>query len=101
MTVSSQHLGQGANQSYEEVGILIDLLEKYNPAAAPLSTSALKAVFAEFERMRLSLRAALVKKAHTQGEMHAVASVEECIKHDSFYRDRCADPAKLKARFGV
>ncbi|EKM53969.1 uncharacterized protein PHACADRAFT_145505 [Phanerochaete carnosa HHB-10118-sp] len=98
---TNPHLGQGANQSYEDLGLLIDLLEKHNPSAASPSTDTLKTIFAEFERARLSLTAHLVKKARIQGEMRVVTGAEECIKRNDFYRDMCADPAKLKARFGV
>ncbi|EKM53970.1 uncharacterized protein PHACADRAFT_257500 [Phanerochaete carnosa HHB-10118-sp] len=98
---TSPHLGQGANQSYEDVGLLIDLLEQHNPSAESPSTETLKTVFAELERVRLPRTADLVKKARAQGDARVVTGVEECIKRNNFYRDMCKDPAKIRARFGL
>ncbi|EKM53957.1 uncharacterized protein PHACADRAFT_257471 [Phanerochaete carnosa HHB-10118-sp] len=98
---ASPYLGQGANQAYEDIGLLIDLLDKHNPSAESPSTETLTVVFGELVRGRLPRTADLVKKARAQGEMRTVSGVEECIKRNNFYRDMCSDPAKMKARFGV
>ena len=97
----AQHLGQGANQSFKDVDLLVELLEKYNPAAESPQTRVLKTVFSELEKVRLQLTADLVKKARAQGDTRVVSGVEECIKRNNWYRDICNDPAKLKTRFGV
>lgn len=98
---TSPHLGQGANQAYEDVGLLIDLLERINPSAEPPSTAVLTNVFGELERERLPRTAEMAKNARAQGDMRVVSGVEACIKRNNLIRDMCADPAKMKARFGV
>ncbi|GJE95020.1 FAD/NAD(P)-binding domain-containing protein [Phanerochaete sordida] len=98
---TSPHLGQGANQAYEDVGLLIDLLEKHNPSAEAPSSETLTTVFSELVQVRLPRTAELVRQARKQGEMRVVSGVDACIKRNNFYREMCADPAKLKERFGI
>ncbi|EKM52862.1 uncharacterized protein PHACADRAFT_100160 [Phanerochaete carnosa HHB-10118-sp] len=98
---TSPFLGMGANQSYEDVGLLIDLLEKYSPSTESPSTDTLAAAFTELERVRLPRTADLVKRARIQGETRVVSGVEACIKRNNYYRDVCNDPVKFKARFGI
>ncbi|EKM53956.1 uncharacterized protein PHACADRAFT_209786 [Phanerochaete carnosa HHB-10118-sp] len=98
---TSPHLGQGASQSYEDVGLLIDLLEQHNPSAKLPSTETLKTVFAELERVRLPRTADLVKRARAVGERRVVSGVEECIKRNNYCRDTCKDPAKVRDQFGA
>lgn len=97
----AQHLGQGANQAYEDVSLLMELLEKHNPSAEPPSTQTLEAVFTELERTRIPRTSEMVKKARMQGEMRTVAGVEACMKRNAMIRDMCSDPEKMKARFGA
>lgn len=98
---TSPHLGQGANQAYEDAATLIDLLEKHNPSAEPPSLATLSAAFTELVGIRLPRTAALVKQARAQGELRVTSGVEACIRRNNVYREMCADPANLKARFGV
>ncbi|GJE95030.1 FAD-dependent monooxygenase [Phanerochaete sordida] len=98
---TSPHLGMGANQSYEDVGLLADLLAAHNPGGAPPATATLEEVFAELERVRLPRTAELVRQARAQGDTRVVSGVEACIARNNYYRDVCNDPAKLRARFGI
>ncbi|GJE94996.1 FAD-dependent monooxygenase [Phanerochaete sordida] len=98
---TSPHLGQGANQAYEDVDLLVELLEKHSPAAEPPSTATLQTVFAELERVRLPRTAEIVRQARAQGDMRVVAGVEAGMRRNNAVREMCADPAKLTERFGV
>ncbi|KAJ3559367.1 hypothetical protein NM688_g399 [Phlebia brevispora] len=84
---TSPHLGQGANQAFEDVGLLVELLDKHNPSSAPPSAAVLEAIFSELEKVRIPRTAALVKQARTQGESRVVDGVEACIKRNAAYRE--------------
>ena len=55
-----KHLGQGANQAFEDIYHLVRLLTKHNPSAAPPSTELLETVFSEYEQLRIARTSALV-----------------------------------------
>ncbi|KIP01125.1 hypothetical protein PHLGIDRAFT_131362 [Phlebiopsis gigantea 11061_1 CR5-6] len=97
---TSPHLGQGANQSYEDVGALIQLLEKYNPTAEPPSTETLEAVFDELEAVRVATSSAMVQNARTQGEYRVKTGTEECIARNNYYRKIIGSEEFYKFRFG-
>lgn len=81
-----QHLGQGANQAFEDIYHLVRLLLKYNPDAAGPSTELLGKVFREYETLRIERTTALVKQARHQGEVRVVNGVEECKKRNDRLR---------------
>ena len=75
-----QHLGQGANQAFEDIYHLVRLLTKHNPSAAPPSTELLETVFSEYEQLRFIRTSELVKGARKQGETVRVVSGEEACR---------------------
>ena len=98
--IPSQHLGQGANQSYEDIGALMELLEKHNPSAQVPSTETLETVFKELEAERVPKSSAMVRGARAQGERKVMRGVEECIKRNHFFREAMEKGEFFRARFG-
>ncbi|THH15627.1 hypothetical protein EW146_g4877 [Bondarzewia mesenterica] len=47
---TSPHLGQGANQAFEDIQKLTSLLDEYNPNRTSLSTSVLATIFEAYEK---------------------------------------------------
>ncbi|CAL1707693.1 unnamed protein product [Somion occarium] len=88
---TSPHLGQGANQAFEDVALLSKLLKEHNPHANPPSTETLSKVFTELEKVRIPRSAALVAGARKSGETRVVAGVEECKKRNDYYRESWKD----------
>ncbi|KAI0769639.1 FAD/NAD-P-binding domain-containing protein, partial [Trametes elegans] len=83
---TSPHLGQGANQAFEDVYHLIRLLTKYNPDAGVPSTKLLSSLFTEFETLRIARTSALVRGAREQGRIRVVSGVEACKRRNEFIR---------------
>ncbi|KAJ3005688.1 hypothetical protein NUW54_g4232 [Trametes sanguinea] len=83
---TSPHLGQGANQAFEDIYHLVRLLVKYNPEAGEPSTELLSEIFTEYESTRISRTSTLVKRAREQGEIRVVNGVEECKKRNDQLR---------------
>lgn len=74
-----QHLGQGANQAFEDIYHLILSFVKHNPdASAVLSTAALSTIFSAYEAVRLPRSSELVKGARAMGNTRVVHGVDEC-----------------------
>ncbi|GJE95033.1 FAD/NAD(P)-binding domain-containing protein [Phanerochaete sordida] len=96
---TSPHLGQGANQSFEDAGLLADLLAEHAPAGAAPPSAALATVFAALEAERIPRTAAVVKKARAEGEMRVVSGVQACIERNNFYRKVLNDDKLLRERF--
>ena len=64
-----QHLGQGANQAFEDVYHLVRALVQHHPSPTlPPTTAQLASAFEEYERVRLPRSAELVRKARARGE---------------------------------
>lgn len=97
---SSTNYGQGANQAFEDIGMLVELLEKYSQPTDSPSTATLHQVFTELETARIPRTSELAKGARKQGEAR-VAAGPEALARNEFYREMCKDETKLKARFGV
>ncbi|KAI0073386.1 FAD/NAD(P)-binding domain-containing protein [Panus rudis PR-1116 ss-1] len=57
---TSPHLGQGANQAFEDIKLLTKLLREQNPAAADPTTSLLQKIFTDFETVHIPRSAKLV-----------------------------------------
>ncbi|KAI9066575.1 FAD/NAD-P-binding domain-containing protein [Trametes sanguinea] len=83
---TSPHLGQGANQAFEDIYHLVRLLVKYNPEAGEPSTELLSQIFTEYESARIPRTSTLVKRAREQGEIRVVNGVEECKKRNDQLR---------------
>ena len=85
----------------EDVGLLIELLERYNTAAESPSTETLRRIFTELELERIPRTSELVKRARAMGEVHAISGVEACIARNNATRQLCQDPEGTQKRFGV
>ncbi|KAJ6632204.1 FAD/NAD(P)-binding domain-containing protein [Mycena sp. CBHHK59/15] len=76
---TSPHLGQGANQAFEDVYHLIRLLMKHYPKPSDPngpSTAVLETIFTELEALRIERTAALVQGARKMGERRVVNGEE-------------------------
>ena len=94
--VSPQHLGQGANQAFEDIYHLVRLLTKYNPSAAAPSTEILETIFSEYEQLRIARTSALVVGARRQGEARVVHGVDACRARDAAIKAVLATPSFRK-----
>jgi len=83
---TSPHLGQGANQAFEDIYHLVRLLVQHNPSAGVPSTSLLSKIFTEFENLRIQRTSELVKKARAQGESRVVDGVDACKERNDRLR---------------
>ncbi|OCH92785.1 FAD/NAD(P)-binding domain-containing protein [Obba rivulosa] len=73
---TSPHIGQGANQAFEDIYHLVRLPGKYT--TSPSSTDTLQKVFSEYEATRIPRTSLLVKEAIKQGEGREVYGDEAC-----------------------
>ena len=89
-----KHIGQGANQAFEDVYHLIRCLVKYNTdPLSPISTETLHTIFSEYEDIRLNRSAFLVKRAKHQGDLRVVPNEEEGKKRDLLIKNNSTDEA--------
>ena len=95
MGILSKHLGQGANQAFEDTYHLVRLLIKHNPKASPPSTELLSTIFSEYEGIRIPRTAELVKGARKQGEVRVVDGVEACLARNEMVRKMWQDDEEL------
>ncbi|KAI0329489.1 FAD/NAD-P-binding domain-containing protein [Cubamyces sp. BRFM 1775] len=94
---TSPHIGQGANQAFEDVYHLVRLLSKHNPDATEPSTELLSRIFTEFDNVRIARTSEVVKRARKQGEYRVVEGVEACKKrNDHFRREAMMPPSQLQ-----
>ncbi|KAI0271689.1 hypothetical protein BC834DRAFT_456367 [Gloeopeniophorella convolvens] len=77
---TSPHLGQGANQTFEDIYHLTRLLDA-NPDAAS-DTATLEKVFIEYERARMPRSAMLIDFARRQGDSRVLEGVEACLERN-------------------
>ena len=87
---SRKHLGQGANQAFEDVYHLIRILLKHHkdPQVNP-TTEELSAIFKEFESIRIERTTALVQRAHDRGnKVRVVTTEEEASQRDKYIREK-------------
>ncbi|KAI0073387.1 FAD/NAD(P)-binding domain-containing protein [Panus rudis PR-1116 ss-1] len=96
---TSPYLGQGANQAFEDIGLLAKLLKEYNPKAAHPSTGLLDKIFTEYETVRIPCTSALVKEARRQGELRVAKGVEACKKRNDFVRELWKDEETVMKRY--
>lgn len=84
----SQHLGQGANQAFEDVSTLTELLYAYIPPSALLGrtavSSTLSTVFDKLDACRIPRTSALVRGAREMGRQRVLPSGSK----DAEERDR-------------
>ncbi|GJE95018.1 FAD/NAD(P)-binding domain-containing protein [Phanerochaete sordida] len=92
---TSPHLGQGANQAFEDVDLLVSLLATHNPGAAAPSTQTLGTVFEALEAVRIPRSSAMVQGARAQGESRVVSGVDACRARNDVFRRDWADPAAM------
>lgn len=91
-------MGQGANQAFEDIDLLVTLLDKHNPTASSPSTELLEALFSELEVDRIPPSAAMVKRAREQGEIRVVEGLEACLKRNQTVRETWKDRGSLMKR---
>lgn len=96
---TSPHIGQGANQAFEDVYHLVRVLLKFNPDGSSPSTEALGKAFDEYEQIRLPRTARLVKEARKIGESRVLQGVEPCKIRNAFLRELWSDKDKVAATY--
>ncbi|KAF7977762.1 hypothetical protein HWV62_2862 [Athelia sp. TMB] len=92
---TSPHLGQGANQAFEDIYHLVRLLVKHNPTASPLPTEKLSEIFEEYQILRKARTTALVRGARAMGELRSTSGVEACLARNEIVKNMYTDEAKL------
>ncbi|KAG2126883.1 uncharacterized protein EDB93DRAFT_1109500, partial [Suillus bovinus] len=92
------HLGQGANQAFEDIYHFVRLLGKHNPSADQLSTELLLRVFTDYQDLRLLHTSELVRGARRQGEIRVVEGVDACRTRDEAIRAAFNDDGNDIAR---
>lgn len=87
-----QHLGQGANQAFEDIYHLVRTLTKHHPdpTASP-RTDVLTAAFSEYEQVRIPRADGMVKGARARGNMRVVPTVEAAKARDELVKKALAD----------
>lgn len=94
-----QHLGQGANQSFEDIYHFIRLLTSLNPFSDSPSSAVLEDIFTQYERVRIPRTAALVKGARKMGETRTVQGVDACKKRNAAIREMWSDKASIEETY--
>ncbi|SRR5258707_4269111 len=80
----AQHLGQGANQSFEDVYHLTRLLGAHPDAAEDPAT--LEMVFTEYEQACIPRSTMLIDTARKHGEDRVMEGVEACLARNQEVR---------------
>ncbi|VDB86562.1 unnamed protein product [Peniophora sp. CBMAI 1063] len=88
---TSPHLGQGANQSWEDVYHLTAFLDKFNSNRESLPTSDLATIFKAYEGARIERTSLLVQKAREQGNSRVVSGTSKCKERNEGYRQIMKD----------
>ncbi|OCH92783.1 FAD/NAD(P)-binding domain-containing protein [Obba rivulosa] len=96
---TSPHLGQGANQAFEDIYHFVRLLVKHNPSAADPSTAILHAAFSEYETIRIPRASALVTGARKRGDNRVVHGVEERKKRNEKIREHWSNEAAVAEEY--
>ncbi|KAG1777653.1 hypothetical protein EV702DRAFT_1099798 [Suillus placidus] len=96
---TSPHLGQGANQAFEDIYHIMRLLKKYNPSASQLSTELLSQVFIDYQVLRLPRTSELVRRARQQGEARVIEGIDACRVRDEKIRTESHDDAARMAYY--
>lgn len=89
LTQLTQHLGQGANQTFEDIYYLTRLLGAHPGAAEDSAT--LEKVFTEYEHARIPRSSMLIEMARKQGESRVVEGVEACLVRNQQVRAFMSD----------
>jgi len=96
---TSPHLGQGANQAFEDVLELVRCLEKYNPGAGSPSTTTLDTLFAEYETTRLPRSSAMVKGARAGGEARVTIGINACLERNEMIKEVWGNEVESAKRY--
>ncbi|KZT70893.1 FAD/NAD(P)-binding domain-containing protein [Daedalea quercina L-15889] len=98
---TSPHLGQGANQAFEDIYHLVRLLKKHNPSAAPPSNELLETIFSEYEQLRIKRTSEVVLGARRHGEARVVQGIEACHMRDAAIKEIFTSEASLRAQMNL
>ena len=98
--IYGQHVGQGANQSFEDIDLLVELLEKYNPFARSPSTVILNTIFSELEKVRIPRSSEMVNKARTASKSVVVHGVEANMERNKLIREQAKADKLHQYKFG-
>ncbi|KAF9227280.1 FAD/NAD(P)-binding domain-containing protein [Gyrodon lividus] len=95
---TSPHLGQGANQAFEDIYHLVRILNEHNPSASQPSTKTLGHVFQKYQGLRLPITTELVKGARRRGEARVISGVEACKRRNELVKSIFSDEGSRKAQ---
>ncbi|KAJ7123872.1 hypothetical protein C8R43DRAFT_1090705 [Mycena crocata] len=95
---TSPHLGQGANQAFEDAYHLVRLLVQHHTAVdSEPSSAVLSTVFTEFEAKRMERTAALVQGARKMGESRVVEGMEQArVRNEALCAEWADNDAVLR-----
>ncbi|KAG1753021.1 hypothetical protein EDB19DRAFT_981046 [Suillus lakei] len=96
---TSPHLGQGANQAFEDIYHIMRLLKKYNPSAGQPSTELLSQVFTDYQDLRLPRTSELVRGARQQGEARVIEGTDACRARNETIRAGTNNDAARMANY--
>lgn len=100
-TDANKYLGQGANQSLEDIDLLIELLEKHNPSAQSPPTAILARIFDELEKARIPRSSDMVNKSRVAANAAVVCGVDACITRNHRIRELHEKDGIQEAMFGM
>ncbi|KAI0044542.1 FAD/NAD(P)-binding domain-containing protein [Auriscalpium vulgare] len=95
---TSPHLGQGANQAFEDVHLLVSLLAEHR--ASTLDTAMLGEIFATYEKARIPKSAAAVAGARKQGSARVVRGEVGCKMRNDAIREVMKSDENMGAAYG-
>jgi len=94
---TSPHLGQGANQAFEDIYHLLRALKVHGVTPnTPISTDKLEAAFLEYEKVRIPRSTTLVEGARREGDkVRVVYGFEACKTRDAMVAEAQGEEATL------
>jgi len=78
------HVGQGANQAFEDIYHLVKALKTHNIATDASSTATIEQAFQEYQSARIDRAKMIVQRSKFEGEkLRVVEGIEACEKRDA------------------
>jgi len=88
---TSPHIGQGANQAFEDAHELVRSLVVNNPDRANFSAATLEKALSEYEKTRIPRSAEMVVRARKGGESLVVEGFEACSERNEAIKAQWSD----------
>jgi len=95
---TSPHVGQGANQAWEDCVILVKFLKEHlciTTTTPDNYRTGLEKAFTDYEKIRIPRTTSMAQKARLQGGVRVCSDVRECERRDEELRHAFDDMDKL------